>query len=145
MKKLILMGTVAVFSLNPMFAQNNVEALPQTTQDFIKSNFSSATVKSAEREKDLLNFGNGELYEVVLSNGIKMDFNKAGDLTEIDSRNNERIPDGVLPENIVAYVSENYGSTFIVGWEADKKQQEIVLSDGTELEFDTTGKFLRED
>lgn len=145
MKKLILTSVIGLFTFISGFAQNNYEELPQTTQDFIESHFPSVAIKSAEREKDLLNFGNGELYEVELANGIKMDFNKAGNLTEIDSHNGEQIPEGVISEKISAYVSENYKNAHIVGWESKGKKEEVELSDDTELEFDINGKFLRVD
>lgn len=145
MKKSILTSLVFIFAISVGFAQNKTDVLPQESQNLIKEHFPDAMVKSAEREKDLINMGNGEMYEVVLENGIKMDFNKNGGLTEIESRKNLEIPEGVLPKNIVSYVNDNYEGLYIVSWEADKNDQEIELSDGTDLEFDSNGKFLKED
>ncbi|HET8804694.1 MAG TPA: PepSY-like domain-containing protein [Aequorivita sp.] len=145
MKKWILTGLMCTFALGATFAQDKTDVLPQASQELIKRHFSDVMVKSAEREKDLINMGNGELYEVVLENGIKMDFNKSGGLTEIESRDDIKIPEAVLPENIVSYVNDNYSDLYIVAWEADSNDQEIELSDGTDLEFDSNGKFLKKD
>ncbi|HET8810930.1 MAG TPA: PepSY-like domain-containing protein [Flavobacteriaceae bacterium] len=145
MKKSILTSLVFIFAISAGFAQNKTDVLPQESKALIKKHFPDVMVKSAEREKDLINMGNGELYEVVLANGIKMDFNKSGGLTEIESRDDIEIPEGLLPGNIVSYVNDNYGDLYIVSWEDDKNDQEIELSDGTDLEFDSNGKFLKED
>lgn len=145
MKNLILTSVVLLFSFSGIYAQKNVEKLPQTTKDFIKTNFPSEKITRMEKEKDLLDFGNEDLYEVVLENGIKMDFNKAGELTEINSRNGVAIPEGTIPANINSYVQKNYPGLHITSWEVDNNDQEVELSDGTDLEFDSAGKFLWED
>lgn len=157
MKKLILSSMVLLFSVSLAVAQDNgkkaekhrqakmdLQELPQEIQDFISQHFEGIAIKSAEQEKDLLNFGNGEMYEVELANGIKLDFNKAGQVTEIESKENVAIPQAALPSNIYAYVERNYDA-HIVNWEVDSNDQEVELSDGTDLEFDKSGKFLKED
>ncbi|HET8839315.1 MAG TPA: PepSY-like domain-containing protein [Flavobacteriaceae bacterium] len=145
MKKLILTCGALLFCFGTLFAQNNMRELPETTQEFVKKHFPNEKIKSAEREKDLMNFGNGEMYEVELENGIKMDFNEAGDLTEIESNDGVAIPKEALPETIYSYVEKNYPDAKIVNWEADTNDQEVELSDGTDLEFDTNGKFMKVD
>jgi hypothetical protein len=157
MKKLILSSMALLFSVSVAFAQDNgkkaekhkkakmdLQELPQEVQDFVSQHFEGVKIRSAEREKDMLNFGNGELYEVVLANGVKLDFNKAGAVTEIESKDNAKIPEGALPSNIYSYVEENYDA-HIVNWEVDSDDQEVELSDGTDLEFDPNGEFMRED
>lgn len=145
MKKLILTCGAMIFCFGTLIAQNNMNELPETTQEFVKKHFSNEKIKSAEREKDLMNFGNGEMYEVELDNGIKMDFNEAGELTEIESNNDVAIPKEALPNSISSYVEKNYPNAHVVSWEADKNDQEVELSDGTDLEFDANGKFMRVD
>lgn len=157
MKKLIVSIFVLLFTANLAFAQDKTRAekrqaaakmdlkeLPQEIQDFVSEHFGDVAVNSAEREVDMLNFGNGEMYEVTLANGIKLDFNEAGAVTEIESKRNAKIPEAALPQEIVSYVKENYQAS-IVSWESDKNDQEVELSDGMDLDFDPDGKFLKED
>ena len=145
MKKTILTGMLMIFTISFGFAQNNTDVLPQSSQDFISENFSSETVESAKKENSWFNWDKNEMYEVEFSNGIKLDFNKAGEVTEIDSKNEEPIPSEVLPRQIRTYVENNYQDAQIVSWEKDDDDQEAQLADGTELEFDGNGNFLKED
>lgn len=157
MKKLILSSMALFFSVSVAIAQDtgkkaekyrqaqmDLQELPQEIQDFVSQHFEDVPIKSAEKEKDLLNFGDDEMYEVKLANGIKLDFNKAGQVTEIESKDNVEIPRAALPSDIYAYVESNYNSR-ITNWEVDNNDQEVELSDGTDLEFDRNGKFIKED
>lgn len=147
MRKLILSGMALLFSASLAFAQDDVKMdsnkLPQNVQDFVAQHFEGVAIKSAE--KDIMNIGNGEQYEVKLNNGIKLEFDKAGEVIEIDSKRNTEIPEGALPAEIYSYVESNYDNAFIISWEIDKNDQEVELSDGTDLEFDRNGKFLKVD
>lgn len=164
MKKLMLSCIAILFSASMVVAQEktnddkkqmkaekkqtaakmDLKELPQEIQDFVAKHFGDVAVKSAEREVDMLNFGNGEMYEVTLDNGVKLDFNEAGAVTEIESKKNAKIPEAALPQSIVKYVKDNYTAS-IVSWESDKNDQEVELSDGMDLDFDPNGKFLKED
>lgn len=143
MKKLILAGAFMIGSLG-VFAQNTA-AIPQNSQDFIKQNFSAATIESATEDSSWEFWDKDEKYEVRLSNGIKLDFNKNGEITEIDSNNREAIPQAALPANIVSYVNSNYAGAEIISWEKNDDEQEVELANGTELEFDARGNFRKVD
>jgi len=145
MKKTMYTAIVMMFSMTMTFAQTDVSVLPQNAQDFISKNFGDATVKKADKEDKWFSWDKNEMYEVHLSNGIKMDFNKAGEITEIDSRDNAPIPMEAIPAEIRSYVEKNHAGTTVVSWEKDNDEQEVKLSDGTDLEFDLKGKFLKLD
>lgn len=145
MKKTMFTAIIMMFSMGLTFAQTNVSVLPQNAQDFISQNFGDATVEKADKEDKWFSWDKNEMYEVHLSNGVKLDFNKAGEITEIDSRDNAPIPMEAVPAEVRTYVEQNHSGAQIVSWEKDNDEQEVELSDGTDLEFDNQGKFLKQD
>lgn len=146
MKKYFLSTAFIFLIVGSSMGQNNQgKNLPENIQSFIEQHFDGETITKAEKNDSWYNLDNNEMYEVKLSNGIKMDFNKEGELTEVDSKDGTRIPDGVLSNKISTYVQNNYRNTHVVSWEKDNDEQEVELADGTDLEFNTTGDFIKED
>ncbi|OEY73250.1 PepSY-like domain-containing protein [Salegentibacter salarius] len=143
MKKVILSGFFALCSFG-IFAQTNTKILPATAQDFIQQNFSSNTVEEVE-ENSKWQIWADDKYEVKLSNGVELDFDENGNIIEIDSPKDEAIPMKALPSTIATYLKENYPDSQVIGWEKEKKSQEVELLDGTELEFDEQGNFRKID
>jgi len=145
MKKTILLGILMTCSVGLTYGQADASVLPQNAQDFITSNFGSETIQKADKEDKWFSWDKNEMYEVHLSNGIKLDFNKNGEVTEIDSRDNAPIPVAAIPDEIRTYIEKNHSGAEIISWEKDNDEQEVELSDGTDLEFDINGKFLKMD
>lgn len=143
MKKVVLSAFCALFSIG-MFAQANTNNLPTTAQDFINRHFSQASVEKVD-ENSNWQIWEDDKYEVMLSNGIELDFDENGNIIEIDNQNNEAIPMEVLPSKVQSYLQANHANAKVVGWEKQKKEQEVELADGTELEFDTDGNFRKLD
>ena len=144
MKKTLLTGALLLF-ITGMTAQTTTTDLPQRAQDFISTNFSSETVERVEKENDWFDFDNNEMYEIYLSNGIRVDFNKKGEPTEVTTRKGAKLPEAAIPQGIRSYISANYSGAEIVAWELDDKKQEVELSDGRELEIDRQNNFVKED
>lgn len=142
MKNLILSGLIAMSSLGIANAQEK-DQLPQKATNFLNQHFNGVAIEKIEKEDSWYNLDKNEMYEVKLSNGTKLDFNKEGEITEIDGK--MAIPAEVIPAQIRTYIDSNYKSTEIIGWEMDDDEQEVKLADGTELEFDDQGNFLKED
>ncbi|MDX1426695.1 MAG: PepSY-like domain-containing protein [Salegentibacter mishustinae] len=142
MKKVILSGFFALCAFG-MFAQADTKNLPATAKDFIQQNFSSNTVEGVE-ENSKCQIWADDKYEVKLSNGIELDFDENGNIIEIDSQK-DAIPMSALPSAIATYLKENYPDSQVIGWEKEKKSQEVELLDGTELEFDGQGNFRKID
>lgn len=142
MKTIVLTALMGVMFSGVSYAQVKDE-LPQTASDFIGEHFADAPITKAEKNNSWYNFDKNEMYEVELSNGTKLDFNKDGEITEVDGT--EAVPQGIIPENIFNYVEENYQDANILSWEMNDDEQEVKLSDGTELEFDAEGNFIKED
>ena len=145
MKKIILAAFAMVFSVGTMTAQADTSILPQNSRDLLEESFGDLTIAEVEKEDGWLNWDKNEMYEVHFTNGIKLDFNEKGELTEVDSNNGETIPEEIIPEEIRSYLEENEEGVEIISWEMDDNGQEVGLADGRELEFDDNGEFLKED
>lgn len=144
MKKLILsLGFLAFAGFS--YGQASIKELPQTAQDFINENYSSETVEEVDKKGRIERIYSDEMYEVEFTNGTTIDFDKNGEVTEIESDNGQEIPQSALPSAIANYIKSNYGNTTVTNWEKEKDKQEVELADGTELEFDASGKFIRID
>lgn len=148
MRNLFLSAVITLFAFSVSSAQTSkmdVSILPDNAQKFIEQYFSSETVKKVEKEDGILNMDKSEMYEVHFANGVKLDFNEAGEVTEIESRKDAKLPMKAIPMEILDYVKNNYKNAHVMSWEMDNDEQEVELSDGTDLEFDLKGKFLKED
>lgn len=145
MKKLIFTGVLSMFSMSLLFAQNGSQELPQNSQEFIAAHFANENLTSVQIEDNWMPWDNDDKYEVYFSSGLELTFNKAGEITEIEAAKDQNIPAAALPAEIKSYVSSNYQDAAITSWERDGKDQDVELSNGVDLEFDKSGKFLRVD
>lgn len=143
MKKMMITLFLMVFLAGSSFAQGT-GILPQKAQDFVEEHFSDATLAEVDKQDGWFNWDKNEMYEVKFTNGIKLDFDRDGEVTEIDSKNGEKIPEEIIPENIRSYVQSEYNSQ-IISWELDDDEQDVELADGTEIEFDRQGNFRKLD
>ena len=130
-----------LFSLTVSAQDKKITAaqLPATAQNFIKQHFKGQTVTSAQLDKEM--FDND--YETVLSNGVKINFDANGNWDEIESAIG--LPSSVIPKAINTYLAANYKGQKVVQIDRKRAGHDIELSNGTELEFDANGKFLRID
>lgn len=113
--------------------------LPKSAQLFVETHFASSQITKVEKDKD-----NSEVdYDVTLNNGVKLSFDKNGNIEDIESLS--KLPDTVIPEPLLEYVQTNHATLHIVEWEINAAEQEIKLSNGLELKFNLSGTFLRID
>jgi len=80
-------------------------------------------------------------YDVVLNNGVEITFDYKGNLEEIDCKQ-QAVPDGIVPEVIVNYVSTHFANAFIVKYKIERWGKEVKLNNYVELKFDQQGNFL---
>ncbi|SEK37214.1 PepSY-like domain-containing protein [Parapedobacter koreensis] len=144
MKKVIYLTALMGVALGLLTACDkesivSVDGLPANAQTYITQHFPSYEILQVIKERDDLK----TTYEVYLSEGYHLDFDKKGSILGIEGTN--KLPDSVVPEKILAYVEATYPSEFILDWELDSRRQEIKLSNRMELEFDLNGNFLRID
>lgn len=135
MKKLVFL-LVCLFTLQTVaYADNDkpiqITQMPQAAQQFIKKHFADNKVALAKMESDFFY----KSYEVIFTNGNKVEFDKKGEWTEVDCKYGS-VPGAVIPNAIKKYVSANYPDTKILKIEHDNKDYEIKLSNRIELKFD---------
>ena len=136
MKKFIMM-LVCMFAVHTMVMADNdrpiqVNQLPVKAQTFIKTYFKNHKVALAKMESGVFY----KSYDVVFTNGEKVEFDKAGEWKEVRCRQSE-VPAQVVPEAIRNYVKTNYPDARILEIEFDHNEYEIKLSNRWEITFDS--------
>lgn len=118
------------------------DQLPKEAMTFVNKHFSGNTIEYAIMEK---NYVKSDEYKVRLSGGTEVEFNQKGEWKEINGHLNE-IPTEFIDKNILNYVNSKFANTKIVKIEkGDFGKQEVKLSNGLELQFDSKGNFVRVD
>lgn len=112
---------------------------PEAIKSYVATHFPASQIVSVVKDID----GLTTTYDVILTEGFKLEFNKKLEIIEIDGTT--KLPDSVIPAKILSYVTANYPTNVIVGWQLEGKNQQIELDNDIELEFDSDGNFLRID
>ena len=145
MKRIFVIITLGIAMALPCIARDKVyhsaDALPAAAQQTMKKSFPKARVSRVKVDSNALGIKD---YEVILTNGTEIEFDKNGAWTEIDC-GYQAVPDMFLLEPIRTYVKKNYKNAFVIKVEKDRDLYEIELSDDTDLEFDRSGRFLKAD
>lgn len=135
MKKLLLVF-VCLFTLQSVVRADNdkpiqVNQLPQQAQQFIKQHFADSSVAMAKVESDWLD----RTYDVIFTNGNKVEFDKKGAWKEVDCKYSS-VPAAIIPTAILKQITATYPSVKILKIDRDKKGYEVKLSNKWELKFD---------
>ena len=136
MKKIVFLF-ISLFAFNFVALAGNdkpiqVSEMPKAAQLFIKNHFADLSVAMAKVETDFLD----KNYDVVFTNGNKVEFDKKGNWTNVDCEHTQ-VPVAILPEAIRQYVAKNYPDAKVLKIEVtDRKGYDVELSNGFELEFD---------
>ena len=108
----------------------SVNALPAKAQTLLNNHFNNQKVMLATIESGVIN----KSYDVVLQNGTKLEFDKKGNLTEIDCKQGI-VPALLIPQAIKNYLKENYRGETVRKIELNKKEYEVELTNGIDLTF----------
>lgn len=119
----------------------SIDQLPKASATFLSEHFSGATVLRITRDTDR----DGSEYEVTLTNGFEIEFDGAGEWTDVDAPAGQAVPSSVVPTAIASYVTTNYPGQNINEISRDSRGYEVELTSGTDLEFDRDGNFIRID
>ena len=142
--KASLMATVVVFSLTGCDKEEIIPSLdlPSEITNYISIHFPNNTIVQAINDRDVLT----KTYDILLSESISLEFNRKKEIVDIDGVDGiTQLPNSVIPEKILQYVTTNYPTNFITDWELDDKNQQVQLDNGLDLEFNMKGDFLRID
>ena len=135
---IFLFTGIAVNAQESIITKNEV---PQTALKFISAHFPKSTINYVKMDKEILSTE----YSVKFSNGTEIEFDCKGEWTEVDG-NKTVIPTEFIQKNILTYIKEKFPNTQIVKIEKGRfGQQEVKLSNGLELEFNSKGEFKRID
>lgn len=115
--------------------------LPQAAITTISDNF-KAEISVIKIDKD---FGRVSDYEVILTDGTEIKFDRNGNWEDVECSNNKSVPASFIPKVISEFVSNNQPNTHIVGIEKGHSGYEIALSNGIEAKFNKNGAFQRYD
>ena len=108
----------------------SVDALPTKAQTMISNHFSNQKVMLATVESGII----GRSYDVVLHNGTKLEFDKKGNLTEINCKQGI-VPALLIPQAIKNYLKDNYAGQSVKKIEMNKNEYEVELANGLDLTF----------
>lgn len=136
----LLLSTMALFADNEKITRDK-SVLPSVCRDFLSANFGQADISHIKIESNLLGTKG---YDVILTNGVNVEFDKAGEWKEIEARH-ASIPMEVLPDKIAAYIKTHFAGNTIVSVDKDAREYEVKLNNDLELKFDRKGNFKRFD
>lgn len=111
--------------------------IPVTIKNYLETHFINNTIILVIKEID----DNETIYEVYLNNKIELEFNGSFEVISIESA--IKLPDSVIPETILTFVSTNYPNNFIIEWDLEGTSQQVELNNELELEFNLTGDFIK--
>ena len=113
------------------------DQLPEKAQKVVKKAFPDTKIKKVEMERraSLIQ------YEVKLSGGIKMQFNKDGKFTECECIKSA-VPDMLIPEKIRNYLKKEFPGRTVMRIEHDSKLFEILLNNGDERSFNSSYRLI---
>ena len=108
----------------------SVDALPAKAQTFLNNHFNGQKVMLATIESGVVS----RSYDVVLQNGTKLEFDKKGNLTEINCKQGI-VPALLIPQAIKNYLKDNYAGQSVKKIEMNKNEYEVELTNGLDLTF----------
>ena len=106
----------------------SVNALPAKAQTLLNNHFNSQKVMLATIESGVVS----RSYDVVLQNGTKLEFDKKGNLTEINCKQGI-VPALLIPQAIKNYLKDNYAGQSVKKIEMNKNEYEVELTNGLDL------------
>ena len=133
----LLTGTITACADNDRITQDANE-LPQPSRDLLTRHFTTTAVSHIKIEK---NFFGVEGYDVILTDGSHVEFNRKGEWKEIKT-SRSAIPSALIPASIRTYVAQHYPGMEILTIDKDAKDYEIDLKNGIELKFNLEGKLI---
>lgn len=133
--RIMMIAIYCILSCNILASAGNdkpisVTTLPIKAQILLTNYFGNQKVALATIESGVVN----KSYDVVLQNGTKLEFNKKGELTEIDCKQGA-VPVKLIPLSIKNYLQNNYPGQTVKKLEIKKNEYEVELSNGMDLTF----------
>ena len=133
--RILMIAICCIVSCNMVANAGNdkpisVNALPAKAQTLLNNHFNGQKVMLATIESGVVS----RSYDVVLQNGTKLEFDKKGNLTEIDCKQGI-VPALLIPQAIKNYLEINYAGQSVKKIEIKKNEYEVELVNGLDLTF----------
>lgn len=144
MKKLILIIAIVLGVLNVSAKDrysHDAGILPESAQAMLEDNFKSKVnhIKVGKQ------FGYIREYDVVMTDGAEIKFDKHGNWQDIEVNRASTVPVDLVPNPINNFVKKNQGNAKVTGIEKKNFGYEVELSNGVDMLFTEKGKFVRYD
>ena len=135
-----LIGVSAAASARDTYSRD-VNDLPKAAQTTLANNF-KAKVNVIKIDKD---FGRVSEYEVVLTDGTEVTFDRQGNWDSVEVGLKGTIPSAFIPKAISDYVKKVQPGQKIVGIDKEHSGYDVELSNGVEMKFNKQGEFVKYD
>jgi len=136
MKKLFLLTIVLICAAVAAHADDKRviqrSELPAAAQQFLDEYYPEGEVSMVWKERDFASAS----YEVRLSDGTTVEFDRSGAWTEVDGSRTAPLPEALVPAEIRAAVERHFSGSRIIKLERDRRGYEAELSNGVDLKFD---------
>lgn len=114
-----------------------IDQIPKKITTYLETHFPDNAVLEASFDDHVVY----KKYEIFLEDRVSLEFSPEYKVMEIKSKS--KLPDAVIPKQILKYVEINCPKNVITDWELDDGNQQIELDNGIDMEFDLKGKFIR--
>lgn len=141
MKKLFFIFAI-VFGFVSANARNythDVNVLPEQAHAILEENFNS-DISHIKIGKE---FGQIRAYDVVMTDGSKISFDKHGNWKEVEVGGSKAVPSALIPNPIKTFVKHNQNAVKVTGIEKNNYGYDVELSNGKDAKFTEKGKFIR--
>lgn len=105
------------------------EQLPQAAQTFINTYYADMPITMISREGS----NAASAYDVHFATGHEVEFDAAGQWTEMEAPQGDEVPEAAVPTAVQNYVMSNYPSAMIVEISRETYGYKVELSTGQEL------------
>lgn len=119
----------------------NTDNLPAAAKSFLSTYYPGVKILYAEKDYD---DGHKE-YEVDLTNGHSVTFNKDGEWLDVDAPQGQTIPAGIAPEKIVNFIATDFNGVGINEISRNFRGHigyEVELVNGVDLNFNIDGDYI---
>lgn len=144
MKRVLIVTMALLLSISTLSAEERVidhSALPKAAQTFISTHYATDKISIATMESSLFDCD----YKVILTNGVKLEFDKNGNWTEIECKRNSSIPMAIVPTNAANFVNNRFPLNKIIKIEKEAKYIEFELDNDVEMKFNSAGEMVEID
>ena len=134
---IVMILTSMSFTVNAQDKKIPKDQIPEQINTYIATYFPNNTVLKASFDNHPIY----KKYEIFLTDNVSLEFSPDYKIKEIKSKS--KLPDEVIPTQILEFVNTNYPKNVITDWELDDGNQQIELDSGIDLEFNLKGEFIR--